>query len=141
MPPPPASRTRPPSSNKHKYPPPWWKRSWKQLKSFVPSPLPSPSDLAQLAVDLAFDPRRCLPLMALLVLAEVAINSLIVLRVPYTEIDWKAYMQEVEGFWNGTTDYEQLRGGTGPLVYPAGFVYFFLALYHATSKGERTIFF
>ena len=33
-----------------------------------------------------------------------------------TEIDWKAYMQEVEGFLNGTRDYYQLKGDTGPLV-------------------------
>ncbi|NXU07329.1 ALG3 mannosyltransferase, partial [Buphagus erythrorhynchus] len=53
-----------------------------------------------------------------------------------TEIDWKAYMQEVEGFANGTFDYTQLKGDTGPLVYPAGFVYIFLGLYHATSRGS-----
>ena len=29
-------------------------------------------------------------------------------------------MQEVEGFLNGTYDYMQLKGDTGPLVYPAG---------------------
>lgn len=34
-----------------------------------------------------------------------------------TEIDWVAYMQEVEGFLNGTHDYTQLGGDTGPLVY------------------------
>lgn len=33
-----------------------------------------------------------------------------------TEIDWKAYMDEVEGVINGTYDYTQLKGGTGPLV-------------------------
>ena len=33
-----------------------------------------------------------------------------------TEIDWVAYMQEVEGFINGTWDYEELKGDTGPLV-------------------------
>jgi alpha-1,3-mannosyltransferase len=48
-------------------------------------------------------------------------------------------MQEVEGFWNGTTDYSQLKGDTGPLVYPAGFVYIFLGLYHLTSKGENIL--
>lgn len=37
-----------------------------------------------------------------------------------TEIDWVAYMQEVEGVVNGTWDYTKLRGDTGPLVYPAG---------------------
>lgn len=34
-----------------------------------------------------------------------------------TEIDWKAYMQEVEGVLNGTFNYNYLRGDTGPLVY------------------------
>ena len=33
-----------------------------------------------------------------------------------TEIDWGAYMEDVEGVINGTYDYTNLRGGTGPLV-------------------------
>ena len=36
--------------------------------------------------------------------------------LPDTEIDWEAYMEEVEGFVNGTYDYYQLKGATGPLV-------------------------
>lgn len=42
-----------------------------------------------------------------------------------TEIDWIAYMQEVEGYEQGERDYTQLKGDTGPLVYPAGFVHLF----------------
>lgn len=38
-------------------------------------------------------------------------------------------MEEVEGFINGTYDYTLLKGDTGPLVYPAGFVYIFSGLY------------
>jgi alpha-1,3-mannosyltransferase len=34
-----------------------------------------------------------------------------------TEIDWIAYMEEVEGYLYGETDYSKLRGQTGPLVY------------------------
>ncbi|XP_005006917.1 dol-P-Man:Man(5)GlcNAc(2)-PP-Dol alpha-1,3-mannosyltransferase isoform X3 [Cavia porcellus] len=52
-----------------------------------------------------------------------------------TEIDWKAYMAQVEGVINGTYDYTQLQGDTGPLVYPAGFVYIFMGLYYATGRG------
>lgn len=38
------------------------------------------------------------------------------LRFKDTEIDWIAYMQEVEGFINGTYNYYELKGDTGPLV-------------------------
>lgn len=79
-----------------------------------------------------------LPFAALLlIVAELIINVLVVERVPYTEIDWKAYMQECEGFLNGTLDYSQLRGDTGPLVYPAGFVYIYSLFYFLTGHGEN----
>lgn len=38
-------------------------------------------------------------------------------------------MQEVEGVVNGTWDYTKLRGDTGPLVYPGGFVALYWVLY------------
>uniref|UniRef100_A0A673AM36 Dol-P-Man:Man(5)GlcNAc(2)-PP-Dol alpha-1,3-mannosyltransferase n=1 Tax=Sphaeramia orbicularis TaxID=375764 RepID=A0A673AM36_9TELE len=66
---------------------------------------------------------------------EIGINVWVIRKVAYTEIDWKAYMDEVEGVINGTYDYTQLKGDTGPLVYPAGFVYIFMALYYITSHG------
>ncbi|XP_030027036.2 lethal(2)neighbour of tid protein 2 [Manduca sexta] len=86
---------------------------------------------------LVFNPAQ-LPLVAvLIIIAEVLINMLVVERVPYTEIDWKAYMQECEGFLNGTLDYSKLRGDTGPLVYPAGFVYIYSLFYFITNQGEN----
>ncbi|XP_075274325.1 dol-P-Man:Man(5)GlcNAc(2)-PP-Dol alpha-1,3-mannosyltransferase isoform X2 [Opisthocomus hoazin] len=81
------------------------------------------------------EPRYTPLVAACLCLAEGGVNLWVIRRVPYTEIDWKAYMEEVEGFANGTLDYTRLKGGTGPLVYPAGFVYIFLGLYYATGRG------
>ena len=52
-----------------------------------------------------------------------------------TEIDWIAYMQEVKGFIDGERNYMNIYGDTGPLVYPAGFVYVFTMLYWFTKKG------
>ncbi|XP_043671221.1 lethal(2)neighbour of Tid protein [Vespula pensylvanica] len=83
------------------------------------------------------DPRKILITTKLFILLEMLLNVFIIEKVPYTEIDWKAYMQEVEGFLNGTLDYSKLRGDTGPLVYPAGFLYIFSALYHVTVQGEQ----
>ncbi|KAA0718702.1 Dol-P-Man:Man(5)GlcNAc(2)-PP-Dol alpha-1,3-mannosyltransferase [Triplophysa tibetana] len=68
---------------------------------------------------------------------EIGINIWVIQRVAYTEIDWKAYMDEVEGVINGTYDYTQLKGDTGPLVYPAGFVYIFTGLYYITDHGQN----
>ncbi|KAF7396752.1 hypothetical protein V1477_010098 [Vespula maculifrons] len=83
------------------------------------------------------DPRKIVITTKLFILLEMLLNVFIIERVPYTEIDWKAYMQEVEGFLNGTLDYSKLRGDTGPLVYPAGFLYIFSALYYVTVQGAQ----
>uniref|UniRef100_A0A3P8Y1M7 Dol-P-Man:Man(5)GlcNAc(2)-PP-Dol alpha-1,3-mannosyltransferase n=1 Tax=Esox lucius TaxID=8010 RepID=A0A3P8Y1M7_ESOLU len=68
---------------------------------------------------------------------EIGVNIWVIQKVAYTEIDWKAYMDEVEGVINGTYDYTKLKGDTGPLVYPAGFVYIFTALYYITNHGRN----
>jgi len=46
-------------------------------------------------------------------------------------------MQEVSGFLHGERDYRQLRGDTGPLVYPAGFVYLYSLFYYVTGDGAN----
>uniref|UniRef100_A0A7S1KNQ2 dolichyl-P-Man:Man5GlcNAc2-PP-dolichol alpha-1,3-mannosyltransferase n=1 Tax=Percolomonas cosmopolitus TaxID=63605 RepID=A0A7S1KNQ2_9EUKA len=67
---------------------------------------------------------------------ELVFNFLIIQKVPYTEIDHVAYMQEVDGFMKGDWDYANLRGDTGPLVYPAGFLYIFTVLRVLLSNGN-----
>lgn len=69
---------------------------------------------------------------------DTVLTALIISRVSYTEIDWEAYMEEVEGFLAGELDYTKLKGGTGPLVYPAGFVYLFSAIRWITSSSVFT---
>jgi alpha-1,3-mannosyltransferase len=42
-------------------------------------------------------------------------------------------MSQVTGFVQGERDYKELKGGTGPIVYPAGHLYIFTALQQFTN--------
>lgn len=53
-----------------------------------------------------------------------------------TEIDWVAYMGQISQIISGERDYTKIRGGTGPLVYPAAHVYTYAGLYHLTNEGK-----
>lgn len=58
---------------------------------------------------------------------------------PDTEIDWQAYMEQVAMFLAGERDYTLIKGGTGPLVYPAAHVYIYSALYYLTDGGRNVL--
>ncbi|KAH7411067.1 glycosyltransferase family 58 protein [Cadophora sp. MPI-SDFR-AT-0126] len=75
----------------------------------------------------------------LLLLADAFLTSLIIYKISYTEIDWKAYMEQIEQYENGERDYTKIKGGTGPLVYPAAHVYIYWILYHVTDKGRNIL--
>lgn len=87
-------------------------------------------------LNLILNPEYITATCIVLFIFEIILNLYIIQRVKYTEIDWVAYMQEVEGFLNGTFDYSKLRGDTGPLVYPAGFVYIYSIFYYITDLGK-----
>lgn len=42
-------------------------------------------------------------------------------------------MSQVTGFLGGERDYGNLKGDTGPLVYPAGFLYIYSAFQYLTG--------
>lgn len=120
-------------------------------------------DLIGRGLGVASDPRQTRWLAPLLLLAEVALCGLIILKVPCkchlaipratgpslnwhknasdkwpdTEIDWRAYMEQVEQFVSGERNYFKIRGGTGPLVYPAVHVYIYRLLYDLTDHGQN----
>lgn len=106
------------------------KNKWNQLETNVKT-------LVQTCYNSLFDFKHFHIIASLLLLFELFLNIFIVQVVPYTEIDWIAYMQEVEGVINGTLDYSKLQGDTGPLVYPAGFVYVYSILYFITGYGKN----
>ncbi|KAF8387838.1 hypothetical protein HHK36_026499 [Tetracentron sinense] len=70
---------------------------------------------------------------SVLLVVDALLVSLIIAYVPYTKIDWDAYMSQVSGFLEGERNYGNLKGDTGPLVYPAGFLYVYSAIQFITS--------
>ncbi|WWC89131.1 uncharacterized protein L201_004049 [Kwoniella dendrophila CBS 6074] len=76
-----------------------------------------------------FDRKWYWPFVTLLLLGEALLGILIIWKIPYTKIDWPAYMQQVEMFINGERDYSRIEGETGPLVYPALHLYIYTAFY------------
>lgn len=72
-------------------------------------------------------------------LADAGLTGLITWKIPYTEIDWKAYMEQIESYNSGVRDYSQIRGGTGPLVYPGGHVMIFDMLYGFCDNGTNIV--
>lgn len=61
-------------------------------------------------INLLINPEQLYIVTIFILIAELFINIFVIESVKYTEIDWKAYMQECEGFLNGTLDYSQLKG-------------------------------
>ena len=77
-----------------------------------------------------------LPLISLVLFFDLVLSVAIISKVKYTEIDWSAYMQEVSGYLSGERNYNNLSGDTGPLVYPAGFLYVFSVIKWLTNSGQ-----
>ncbi|KAF9894606.1 dolichyl-P-Man:Man(5)GlcNAc(2)-PP-dolichol alpha-1,3-mannosyltransferase [Aspergillus nanangensis] len=97
-------------------------------------------DIKNRVYDLCRNPRHNKWIAPLLVLADAFLCALIIWKVPYTEIDWTTYMQQISLYISGERDYASIKGSTGPLVYPAGHVYSYTALYHLTDGGRDILF-
>ncbi|KAK6458134.1 Dolichyl-phosphate-mannose-glycolipid alpha-mannosyltransferase [Scheffersomyces xylosifermentans] len=61
----------------------------------------------------------------------------VIAHVPYTEIDFVTYMQQIKLINEGEIDYNEIYGDTGPIVYPAGFVQIYQWIGSMTNGGER----
>jgi alpha-1,3-mannosyltransferase len=73
---------------------------------------------------------------AIAFLWELLAHIVLFWKASFTHIDWKAYMEQVGTVWRDSQfDYAQIKGDTGPVAYPAGFIYIYTVFYHVTSGG------
>lgn len=109
-------------------------RFTKQSMSIQPAAKENLSQIQQGLISILLKNPKLAFAVALL-LIDTLLTALIISYVPYTKIDWDAYMSQVSGFLGGERDYRNLKGDTGPLVYPAGFLYVYSAIRFVTG-GE-----
>ncbi|KZO99402.1 glycosyltransferase family 58 protein [Calocera viscosa TUFC12733] len=74
---------------------------------------------------------------ALVLLGDAVLTQLIIRFVPYTEIDFSTYIEQVTVYDKGERNYALLTGSTGPVVYPAGHVYIHSLLSSITDGGKN----
>ena len=48
-------------------------------------------------------------------------------------------MEQISQIVSGERDYTKIRGGTGPLVYPAAHVWIYKGLYYLTDEGKNIL--
>ena len=109
-----------------------------QKKEFVRPPVTIGKDIIDGLKYMLFNPDANIILMPLLLLTESMVLKLIVNNVAYTEIDYKAYMEQLAMIDDlGELNYDHIEGGTGPLVYPAGHVILFRCMRWLTEGMEH----
>ncbi|GAA5863844.1 hypothetical protein JCM8547_006082 [Rhodosporidiobolus lusitaniae] len=79
---------------------------------------------------LLFDRRYYWLVAGGLLVLETLMCGVIIKRVRYTEIDFSTYLEQAQHFLNGERDYSQIRGESGPCVYPSLHLYLYSLLFH-----------
>jgi alpha-1,3-mannosyltransferase len=119
-------------------------------------------DLIRRGLSIAKDPKQARWIAPSLLFIDAILCGLIIWKVPCksdpltlpigkftknfdneelldTEIDWKAYMQQISLYISGEKNYYKIVGDTGPLVYPGLHVYIYRILYAITGSGESIL--
>ncbi|KAG5519235.1 hypothetical protein PMAC_002323 [Pneumocystis sp. 'macacae'] len=78
-------------------------------------------------------------IIACFLLIDAFFCLVILSKVSYTEIDWETYMTQVSLYLSGERNYTRIKGSTGPIVYPAGFLYLYSLLYKLTDSGQNIL--
>jgi alpha-1,3-mannosyltransferase len=85
---------------------------------------------------LLYDPECNKIIGPLVICLSSLICKFIIAKVPYTEIDFVTYMQQILIINDGELDYSLVTGNTGPIVYPAGYVQIYQWIHWITDKGQ-----
>ena len=87
-------------------------------------------------VSWVLEPKNSPAAAPFLLLLEALVNLVTVITLPHFNIDWESYMQQVACLLqpgDHQYSYDRCRGQNGPLQYPGGHVWIYMALYKPTE--------
>ncbi|KAI5966018.1 ALG3 [Candida theae] len=73
-------------------------------------------------IGLIINPQATRVTYPLIICIASIVTKIIINKVPYTEIDYTTYLQQIDKVNAGELDYANIYGDSGPIVYPAGFI-------------------
>ncbi|RCK57378.1 Dol-P-Man:Man(5)GlcNAc(2)-PP-Dol alpha-1,3-mannosyltransferase [Candida viswanathii] len=92
-------------------------------------------DIYNGAIALVINPQCAVVTYPIVICLASILTKYVIANIPYTEIDYRTYMQQVSLVEAGEIRYDAIGGDTGPIVYPGGFVQIYLFLKWITG-GE-----
>ena len=78
-------------------------------------------DIYDGVVGLLINPQAARIVYPLVICFSSLLAKIVIKTVPYTEIDYSTYIQQIKLIDQGEIDYAEVYGDSGPIVYPAGF--------------------
>ena len=93
-------------------------------------------DIYNGSIDLIINPQCTLVTYPIVICLGSILTKFIISKIPYTEIDFKTYMQQIELINQGEILYDEIYGDTGPIVYPGGFVQIYQLIKNLTNDGD-----
>ncbi|CAX41333.1 Dol-P-Man-dependent alpha(1-3)-mannosyltransferase, putative [Candida dubliniensis CD36] len=97
-------------------------------------------DIKQGIIAFLINPKVTIIVYPIIICLSSIITKLVINKIPYTEIDFITYMQQIELINNkGIIKYSEIKGDSGPIVYPGGFVqiYQFIQWLISSSTTEN----
>lgn len=96
-------------------------------------------DIYNGSIALVINPQCTIITYPIIICIASILTKIVINKIPYTEIDFKTYMQQIELINKGKLKYDEIYGDSGPIVYPGGFVQIYQIIKSLTDGNIKEV--